>query len=616
MKRWLLSIVGAIAVFIAVPAVASAAPPEVEITQGVVAASQAATYAPATVGPVIFSASGSCPRWSGTINTTNLGSQPIDSNVTASQFDAGDVVTFAIVLRNASIDGDAFDVTLHNNIPNGFELPGTGAEDANLCVTRGDNTSVSFTSNGTGFFGSTENDTIELDDGVNGSLAPTHPTNGQDIVVITFDLVVAAAHIPNSTQTSTAQLLFYSDSEGGELIEGDAESATVKLGTFGRTKTLLATNQPFTTGNLVVVGEIATYQLEVQVPQGEIATVSIVDTLTSGLAFVGCDSITNDSPSSLSTNLSGGFAAACNDPTNPTVSGDGRTVTFTLGDLVNTNRNDGQAETITIVYRAVVINVPEVVSGVTLNNSAVVRWTGDNSAISGSAPVMVRESRLFVEPVISPTSGLVAGNTATVTITIWHDVSSAVPAFDAVLAQALPAGLTPIAGSLDCTGGTLTPDNCDLNGQTLDVEWSEFPSSDTTIITFEVTAEPSADGQTLQVPASVQWTSLPGDVSTPQSTYSALSTERTGDTNDPGSSANTYAASQTAAITIGTPPAGAPTAPGAGVDDPSGSTTPGQASGQLANTGLPGLAISVIACVLLLVALAVRARGNSYIHQR
>jgi hypothetical protein len=76
--------------------------PALKITKGVVAASNpnaVFTPPPPQVGPVPFHAPGtSCPRFNTTINSTNLASTPINSDV--SSVDANDCVTFAIVVEN------------------------------------------------------------------------------------------------------------------------------------------------------------------------------------------------------------------------------------------------------------------------------------------------------------------------------------------------------------------------------------------------------------------------------------------------------------------------------------------------------------------------------------
>ena len=58
----------------------------------------------------------------------------------------------------------------------------------------------------------------------------------------------------------------------------------------------------------------------------------------------------------------------------------GSPITFNLGDVTNTNRDNAVPETVEIVYSAVVLNVAGNQSGTLLNNSAVFSWAG------GAAP--------------------------------------------------------------------------------------------------------------------------------------------------------------------------------------------------------------------------------------
>ena len=101
------------------------------------------TFDPATTGPVTFLDPGNSPRWSGTINATNLADNPINSDLAG--VDAGDLVTFALYVQNtgSSLKG-AFDITLKDTLPDGFAIPagglnlqvyyGNGAASIKLCV--------------------------------------------------------------------------------------------------------------------------------------------------------------------------------------------------------------------------------------------------------------------------------------------------------------------------------------------------------------------------------------------------------------------------------------------------------------------------------------------------
>ena len=136
------------------------AEPELDITKGIVATSNTtAVLSPATVGPVGFSAPGSAGyRGSGTIDSAGLTSTPINSD--AQELDAGDLVTFAVVVQNTgSSRTGAFDVRLRDDIPTGFAIPGGGL---NLTLTDGTGANMPFTSIGTGLFDPTGG--IELTD--------------------------------------------------------------------------------------------------------------------------------------------------------------------------------------------------------------------------------------------------------------------------------------------------------------------------------------------------------------------------------------------------------------------------------------------------------------------
>ena len=159
-------------------------------------------------------------------------------------------------------------------------------------------------------------------------------------------------------------------------------------------KSLDGSNQAFTSGLNVAIGEIISYQVNVRVPAtSTLNELTITDTLTEGLAFVDCGSIASPSTGivvepNLVTNLSGGFTCNPDDtvPTsgNPAVfslgSGDvneGRQIVFRLGDVTNP---DAVERTITIYYRAVVLDSANNVRGVnTLYNEAVISWDVTNS---------------------------------------------------------------------------------------------------------------------------------------------------------------------------------------------------------------------------------------------
>ncbi len=88
------------------------------------------TFAPTNVGPagITFTVPGTAgvPFTGGTINSTNMTARPINSNAT--NVDANDLVTFIVTIENTGtgING-AFDITLGDSLPAGFQIPTSGS---------------------------------------------------------------------------------------------------------------------------------------------------------------------------------------------------------------------------------------------------------------------------------------------------------------------------------------------------------------------------------------------------------------------------------------------------------------------------------------------------------
>ena len=79
---------------------------------------------------------------------------------------------------------------------------------------------------------------------------------------------------------------------------------------------------------------------------------------------------------------------------------------------------DGTPETITIVYRAVVLNTSDNNRATPLNNAAVWRWDTSRTLAAAAADVNVVEPVMTIVKTASPTTGLDAGDTVTYTIVI------------------------------------------------------------------------------------------------------------------------------------------------------------------------------------------------------
>jgi len=518
--------------------------PILRIAKGVVAVNNAqAVFSPSTVGPVSFSAPGTAsPRFSGTIHSTNLATTPINSNV--SRVDAADLVTFALVIENTGTGlHGAFDVCVRDELPAGFSIPAGGL---NLSVTDGAGNPLAYIDQSGGLFGSG----IELTDGPSaGALAAYDAANGRNIVVLTYDLELQASSVSGDVLQNTATLFHYTATEGGtdhtpsDLVE--AASTTIATPTAVKS----------TPQTQAVIGGVVTFNLTVTVPEGTTPALSIVDTLDSGLAFVQLTAVTTSDPTDVSWTL----------PVDPVVAPGGQTVTIDLGTVVNADQDNAAPETLTVTYTAVVLNVLANQQGTTLNNSAVVSWTGGWLPAVSSSEIGVIEPNLTLATTRTVGgSGTVgdAGDAVLYVITVRN--ISGVAAYDVAftdnLAMRAGVGSLIVAPSFTVTDplGPVTAGNFELigddtNGWTLQTRaGAEFdmPYSAARTITIRVYGTLAAivrPYETIVHTAQTRFSSLDGDPGA-ISPHNADSTERTG-ADGPGAGLNNYAVNSAVNIT-------------------------------------------------------------------
>jgi LPXTG-site transpeptidase (sortase) family protein len=321
-----------------------------------------------------------------------------------------------------------------------------------------------------------------------------------------------------------------SDSENTLITQSDPDALV---------KTLEDTSEDFTTGSNVAIGEVLTYEIVITIPPGTFDAAQLVDTLGQGLAFVACDSI--DANPGLTTDITGGFPAVCNGavvseyaPGSIEPVDQGRQVSYDFGTLMNTTTDN---TSLTVTYRAVVLDAIENQDGDTLTNSVQFSWDDGQSLPSANAgPVTIVEPDLSIQKTSNVTFVRV-GDTVTFTITIRHTSESNADAFDVVIMDALPPGLQLLPASLVCSVGTsqLADADCTPSGNLIRAEWSEFLDNGISgVVRFQANVLSVPDLGGITNTSSVMWTSLPDDPGQ-ISQYNALSTERT---YDPGASSS------------------------------------------------------------------------------
>jgi uncharacterized repeat protein (TIGR01451 family)/fimbrial isopeptide formation D2 family protein len=419
-----------------------------------------ATFIPPVTGPVTFLSPINTPRWLGTINSTNLATTPIDSDVTG--VDAGDTVTFAIVIENQGHSGKgAFDITLTDTLPAQFQIPGGGL---NLQIYYGDGSGpVSYTGLGGGGGGSDDDlfyNGIQLvDPDPDQGACQTHDlVSGRNIIIITYDLQLKS-DVPPGTITNTSTLTRYAGTEGGPNHVPtpspihDTASATVVNAidkTLVSTEIVNAVNE----NGEVVIGELVTYRVTLTIQEGETPNATLVDNVDGGLAFVDCSSVMRSSSALTTTYGLGNFSDMCNDglaaPFNPIISNSGQTITFDLGTITNSDTDNTTPETLIFEYSVVTLNLYANQTGTLLNNTATFAWNGGPYSASGSISdsaenVTVIEPAVTTDKTAFPTT-TDAGNI--VTFTIVFSNTSAAEAFDITWSDTVPAEMTYQAGSL------------------------------------------------------------------------------------------------------------------------------------------------------------------------
>src|SRR5262249_55783101 len=134
-------------------------------------------------------------------------------------------------------------------------------------------------------------------------------------------------------------------------------------------KGVVTSSLPTTTGNDLAIGEIVTYRTTIVAPEEISHQATLTDVLPAGMALVDLQSVAATAGVSTSVGTFGDVL------TNAVVRGTGSQVVFAFGTLTNLGSPGAADETITIEYRAVVLNVPANVANSGLTNTATFRWT-------------------------------------------------------------------------------------------------------------------------------------------------------------------------------------------------------------------------------------------------
>jgi LPXTG-site transpeptidase (sortase) family protein len=301
----------------------------------------------------------------------------------------------------------------------------------------------------------------------------------------------------------------------------------------------------------VAIGELLVYEVRLKIGPGSVDNLKLTDVLDRGLAFVKCESIAgNGSPSNLSS-LPDNLTKVCENPqvstepvgsTNP--ADEGRKVVFDFGTVTNSGKT---AETLVVRYEVVVLNNVENVRDVKLNNTARWDWTGGSLVNLNADEVTIIEPELMLAKEVN-TNVAFPGSVVTYTLTIAHTSKSNADAYDVMLIDTIPNGLSYVPGSLKFVSGQAPTLLDATDPKVMKIGWDIFYNHNgETIIEFKCFVTNLPVDTEVKNDASVSWSSLPGDVSDPQSEFSDPSGERA---YVPGSSVDIYGSGAVARFVI------------------------------------------------------------------
>ncbi|MFW5748298.1 MAG: isopeptide-forming domain-containing fimbrial protein, partial [Chloroflexota bacterium] len=528
---------------------------------------------------VTFEPAGSAvtPAFSGSIQSADGGgSGNVDAGLDANVggLDSGDTVRYVVTIQNTG-GSAAYDITLNDSIPAGLVCnPAT----VNLSVAQGDGTLLAYNNVGladpcdffTNYDGDTTDGIIVGDPAAGACQSPT-VSPAAAVIVITYDLEIDNTVGAGDVLLNTVTLTNYAGSEGGpnhvpDPAEQPTDDAELTIaGTFG--KTIDTTSEPDTSdaedgadvanARPVLIGEVVTYALTFDVPEGTTRSVSIVDTLPAGMQYV------TGSASVATTNVDTGWSETV------TVSGGatpGAAVTFNFGDIVNTD-DDANVESLTLTFDAVVSNIPSNQDGTDLVNTAVLRADIADNPDAGVIDLLTSEERwvTVVEPNLevakiqregpcfsaTPITSGDAGDEYCYEVRITNTGSAV--AHDISLVDIIPIDFLTQTGCCSFVGANLLPGSLMYNAATgqLTAGWSNIMPGNDVAIRFEVTIrDETAPGESWDNTADITYTSLPGAQGTGSATpggSGAQNGERNG-ADGSGGALNDYAASATSPL--------------------------------------------------------------------
>ena len=455
----------------------------------------------------------------------------LDKSATPTSGDAGDVIAFTLNLANGTGGNvtPAHEVSLTDTLPAGLVGLTVSGVTPTACPgltitdnTVGDALDLFFSVMAPGC-----SIAVEFDATLTPGVAPG--TNVTNTAFASWTSLPGAGTGSNPTGSTPPGASGTATGErtgaGGVNDYADSDPAAVGIPDVGIAKSVVATSEPETGDGEarpgiedLAIGESASFEIVVTVPEGTTPQVVITDTLpfTNGVMRVDSAAVL-----SVGANLTPDVLSPAPIVTDAQL-GDGidDTVAFDFGQVVNSP--DGVIDdddrirvgiTATLVDEAANANLDP------LTNTALVRF-GPGLNASATADIDVVEPILTVDKSGSINTGD-AGDSVLYTVTIQHSGASAADAQDVVLQDVLPADLTLNVGSITQTSGTPLFVTNTSAGNTIALGWTDIPRGEIIEIQYSAVLDSTVSpGELLTNTAEASWTSIAGP-STDERTRSA-----------------------------------------------------------------------------------------------
>ncbi|XEY22300.1 isopeptide-forming domain-containing fimbrial protein, partial [Candidatus Uabimicrobium helgolandensis] len=500
----------------------------------------------------------------------------VEKEMSEGIFDAGDTIEITLKIANPSAvnpftgedlelgaTGAAFDIVIEDVLDNELFTAGTviftDTPDGfvGLEIDNGDGTSTIQFANPVD---TDVSNTIAVDQELTFTFSVKLATsvNGNEFITNTFS-VTEYSSVPNLTDSIPLDEDNPSEEEQRQLDDDataidnqrtfdavDSNEVELQINTIEVQKEIIG-DTDFT------IGDIINYRVTIELPEATLQEFTFNDILDEGLAFVGVTSIV--AATGITTDI-GNFAdVATNQAISDIGAGDtsvARQLDLNFGTVVNTNFTDGLAaanNTITVEYQAVVLNANIVQDGESFDNTVTISYEGRNpDADDATASINVVEPNVTVSKVvIDAETGLPventegdAGDQLFFQITLESDGNA--DAFDIVLTDLIPDGISLVAGSLQTISGNADELNEDVANNSIEVIVEQLAVGESITVQFQIDVEDDVVlGEAIENVADITFTSL-GDVEeqllVDAAPTNVLAVERTGDPNDPGEDNN------------------------------------------------------------------------------